>query len=250
LSLLPLLVLAILALAVTLVNTGCDAGLGILSSIEGSGDLKTQEYDLEDFSGVEVGSAFVVTVTKSDAAKSAGYSVTVTADDNILDLIVVDQSGQTLRIDLDGSTRVSNATLEATITMPALGSLKVSGATRATVSGFSSKDTLALEASGASGISGDITAGVVGIEISGASQIEIEGTATEIVADVSGASELLLGDFLVTHANLEVSGASKATINLTGRLDADVSGASKLWYIGEPTMGDISTSGASSIERE
>ena len=46
-----------------------------------------------------------------------------------------------------------------------------------------------------------------------------------------------------------LSGASDGTVNLTGTLDADVSGASKLRYYGNPTMGDIETSGASSIKK-
>jgi hypothetical protein len=68
-----------------------------------------------------------------------------------------------------------------------------------------------------------------------------------MVADVSGASSLKLDDFTVGNANVDFSGASSGTINLDGRLDADLSGASRLWYIGEPTMGTIDTSGASTI---
>ena len=248
-TVLPLLLVAILMLGTAVATSACDSGLMTLGSIRGSGDLKTQEYGLADFSGLEIGNAFVVTVTQSGTAKSDTYSVTITADDNILDLIDVEKIGQTLIIDLDSTTRVSDVTLRANITMPALGALKASGATRATISGFSSKDALALEASGASAIAGVITAGVVGIDVSGASKIELAGTATEIVAEVSGASHLLLADFLVTHAKVDVSGASDASVNLTGRLDADVSGASRLRYLGDPTMGDISTSGASTIER-
>jgi hypothetical protein len=38
-------------------------------------------------------------------------------------------------------------------------------------------------------------------------------------------------------------------INARGRLDANVSGASTLAYVGNPTLGETSTSGASSIKR-
>ncbi len=247
LSLLPpfvALVLAVLLLATLLLATACDGGSGLLSSIRGSGDLETRDYDLAGFNGLDISSAFVVTVTQSDT-----YSVSVTADDNILGLIQVEKADRTLKIGL-GNTRVTNVTLRATITMPTLSALYVSGATQATVSGFSSKDPLALEASGASAITGDITAGVAGFNVSGASRVELQGTAAELVAEVSGASHLLLRDFAVTHADVDVSGASEATVNLSGRLDAEVSGASKLRYLGKPTMGSINTSGASSISAD
>ena len=134
--------------------------------------------------------------------------------------------------------------------MPELSGLDVSGASRGTVSGFSSTEDLAITVSGASKVTGDIVAGNVDFGISGASTIQLEGSANDMVADVSGASSLKLDDFTVSNADVDLSGASSGTINLDGRLDADVSGASRLWYIGEPTMGTIDTSGASTISQK
>jgi hypothetical protein len=71
-----------------------------------------------------------------------------------------------------------------------------------------------------------------------------------MVADVSGASRLNLGDFKVNDADVTLSGASSGTVNTGGRLDANLSGASKLSYIGEPTVGDINTSGASTLSKK
>jgi hypothetical protein len=47
-----------------------------------------------------------------------------------------------------------------------------------------------------------------------------------------------------------LSGASHAVINLTGTLNVNASGASSLQYIGEPTLGNIITSGASTVNRK
>jgi hypothetical protein len=71
-----------------------------------------------------------------------------------------------------------------------------------------------------------------------------------MVADASGASRFNLDDFTVNNADVDFSGASSGTVNLDGRLDADLSGASRLWYIGEPNMGNIDTSGASTISKK
>lgn len=43
---------------------------------------------------------------------------------------------------------------------------------------------------------------------------------------------------------------ARARINLDGRLDTEVSGASTLEYIGDPTLGDINSSGASTIRKK
>jgi len=97
---------------------------------------------------------------------------------------------------------------------------------------------------------GDLVAGNVEFDISGASTIQLEGSANDMVASASGASRFNLGGFTVNNADVDFSGASSGTVNLDGRLDADLSGASRLWYIGEPTMGTIDTSGASTISQK
>jgi hypothetical protein len=58
-----------------------------------------------------------------------------------------------------------------------------------------------------------------------------------------------LEDFPVFDAEIELSGASEAQVVLNGTLDADASGASRLYFGGNPTMGRIDLSGASSIKR-
>jgi len=211
----------------------------------GSGNLETETYAFADFTEVEISSAF-----EFEIEQSSSYSINVTADDNVLDYVRVSQDGQTLKIGLGRVIWLGPVTLRASVTMPQLSGLTVSGASRGTVSDFSSTEDLDITVSGASRVTGDITAGNVEFDISGASTIQLEGSANDMVADVSGASSFNLGDFTVNNADVDFSGASSGTVNLNGRLDADLSGASKLWYIGEPTMGNINTSGASTLSKK
>jgi len=211
----------------------------------GSGNLETEEYAFTNFTEVEISSAF-----EFEIEQSSSYSINVTADDNVIDYVRVSQDGQTLKISLGRVIWLGPVTLRASVTMPQLRELTVSGASRGTVSGFSSTEDLDITVSGASRLTGDITAGNVEFGISGASTIQMEGSANDIDANVSGASRLNLDDFTVNNADVNFSGASSGTVNLNGRLDANLSGASRLWYIGEPTMGDINTSGASTISKK
>jgi hypothetical protein len=211
----------------------------------GSGNLETEEYAFTNFTKVEISSAF-----EFEIKQSSSYSINVTTDDNVIDYVQVYKDGQTLKIRLWGIPSLRLVTLRASVTLPQLHGLTVSGASRGTVSGFSSTEDLDITVSGASRLTGDITAGDVEFGISGASTIQLEGSADDIDANVSGASHFNLDDFTVHNADVNFSGASSGTVNLNGRLDANLSGASRLWYIGEPTMGDIDTSGASTISKK
>jgi len=210
----------------------------------GSGNLETKGYALGDFTIVEVSSAFEFEITQS-----ASYSINITADDNAMDYVRVVKDGQTLTIGFQNAPGFRSVTLRALITMPQLRGLRVSGASRGTASGFSSAEDFDMVVSGASRVTADIIAGNAEFGVSGASTIQLEGSASDMVADVSGASRLDLEDFTVDDADVNISGASTGAIKLTGRLDADVSGASTLFYIGEPAMGDISVTGASTFRQ-
>ena len=211
----------------------------------GSGNLETEEYAFTNFTEVEISSAF-----EFEIQQSSSYNISVTADDNVMEYIQVSKDGQTLKIGLGTVSWFGPVTLRASVTMPELSDLTVSGASRGDIYDFSSTEDLDITVSGASRVNGDITAGNVEFDISGASTIQLEGSANDMVASVSGASRFNLGGFTVNNANVNFSGASSGTVNLDGRLDADLSGASRLWYIGEPTMGDINTSGASTLSKK
>lgn len=208
-------------------------------------NITKRDYAFSNFTEVEISSAF-----EFEIKQSSSFNISVTAEDNVIDKVQVSKVGQTLKIGLGRFTWRWPKALRASVTMPELRGLTVSGASRGTVSDFSSTEDVDIKVSGASSVNGDITAGNVKFGISGASNIQLEGSANDMVASVSGASRLNLGGFTVNNANVNFSGASSGTINLSGRLDADLSGASKLSYIGEPTMGTINTSGASKLSKK
>jgi len=240
--------------------------VGCAGVVTGSGNLDTREFDFSGFTRIEVGYAFEVEIVQSGS-----YSVSITADDNLFDdYIRVSKPGDTLKIGLKPALHYVSTTLKAKITMPELYELSLSGATRGSVQGFSSSHDFILDLSGASSldmvdmsagdidfdisgasrVTGDITARDAEFDVSGASTVQLQGSASDIIIDASGASRAELAAFPVNDANVKLSGASRGTVNLDGRLDADLSGASKLSYIGEPTMGDIDISGASTISPE
>ena len=210
------------------------------------GNLKTEEMEFSGFTAVEVGWAFEVSIKQSSS-----YSVIITADEKIMDSVEVTQTENTLKIGLETGVYAEGLFRKAEITMPELDELILSGATRGTAEGFSTSNPFILALSGASSLQmTDMNVGDAEIAVSGASTLNAKGTASNLVSIVSGASNIDLSGFPVENANVNLSGASRATINLEGTLDADISGASNLQYIGDPTMGDINTSGGSTIERK
>ena len=58
-------------------------------------------------------------------------------------------------------------------------------------------------------------------------------------------------DSLIAQAEaaVEASGASNVTVQTNGVLDVEASGGSRVFYLGDPTLGNIETSGGSTVGR-
>jgi len=229
---------------------------------EQAGPITTRQYSLSDFTGIDVGYAFEVEIIPSD-----NYSVTITAGENSFENINVYKSGSTLVVDVDNWFVIWFVTPKLTVTMPVLTELELSGASKSTAIGFRSPHDLKLHLSGASQLDMDIEAGdffaelsgaskINGrlissgteIELSGASSVSLTGSGGNINLHGSGASRADMVDFTVNNAYIDLSGASHARLDINGRLEVDLSGASSLEYKGSPSLGEIDLSGASSIE--
>ncbi len=244
--------------------------IGLLSACTGTGpgSIITEKKDFAGFTDIEVEGTFDVEITRSDS-----FSITIRADSNFYDYVTVSQEEQTLKIYLSSRHILTDFTvparvLKAEITMPALYSLNLAGASQATVSGFSSsKDFYTIisgasslnlnkmamhdldgEVSGASKISGSINATEVRMEVSGASNVNLSGSAQNIILGASGASKVNLPDLPLDNARVDLSGASETTVNVKGELDCDLSGASRLYFQGNPVIGNVKISGASTIK--
>jgi hypothetical protein len=221
------------------------AGLFITYYWTGNGAVKTQTKQFSNFNKLDVSSGFEVTITQSNT-----FSVSVTTNEGVIDLIQVSQSGETLTIRPQPGAMFSASTLKAEIAMPVLNGVVFSGGTRGTASGFSSSQTFIADLTGGSSFeSSDLTSGDVHVDLSGASSFNVQGTGGNLDAVISGASNLQMSSFQVNNAHLNLSGASHATVNPTGRLDVSASGFSSVTYYGNPTLGNIDASGGSTVAK-
>jgi hypothetical protein len=214
-------------------------------TLTGSGNVVTQEEAITGFDKVDISNSFSV-----DISQGEDFSVVIRVDDNLVDRLNVVKQGSTLKIGLEPmqSFTIFDATMEAEVTMPELVGLDLSGNSDAQLSGFESSSSLVVDLSGNSALRGDIQAGDTSFDVSGNSSAALSGSAGDVSISASGSSEVDLTDFPASNGSVDASGASTVTVNLSGRLDADASGSSDIYYLGAPELGRIDTSGSSTIQ--
>ena len=228
----------LLGLFMAILLTGCGQ-----SPITGSGNVVTQEEAISGFDKVEVSHAFKVNISQGET-----FSVVVHIDDNLLQYLEVVKQGSTLKIGLTTDRITRDSTLEAKVTLPGLTGLGLKAASQGTITGFTSTNALNVDLSAASRLRGDIEAGDARLDVSDASQVTLRGSAGDMILDASGASTVDLADFPVANAIVEARDGSEVTVNASGTLNVDAHGASRVYYVGSPTLGTIDTYDASKVE--
>lgn len=191
---------------------------------KGSGRMAAEARDVRDFRSIDVSSVFEVEViAQSD------FHVEVEADDNLLQYVRTEVRNGELQITLDKKVRTGNP-IRVRVSAPTIQRIEASGASRVKIRDVNAPEFVA--------------------DTSGASKIEISGETAELIVDVSGASHVNAAALKAANATVDASGASRVSVNVSGELRSEASGASSIDYTGTPASVRKKTSGASSVTQK
>jgi hypothetical protein len=213
--------------------------------------MARKEYDFSGFTGVEARNAMKVEVKRGDT-----FSVAVEADDQALGDVNVTMFNNMLTAKLEarwghiGMIFKGMSSPKLLVTMPDIRSLELAAASRGEISGFTGLESFQATLAGASSLTGDVSAKQMKLEGGAASHFELSGKADSADIELSAASNGNLEKMTVGDARIKLGGAASMTIDVTGKLDAAVSGASNLKWLGTPTLGDVRITGASSFSKK
>jgi hypothetical protein len=233
-------ILLYLLAAVSLLS-GTFAGCG--SKIAGSGKLTTESYEFTGFTMIEAEKGFELTVKQSQS-----YKIEITTDDNIRKYLDINKTGNILKIGLSGG-HIDLTVLRVELSMPSIEGINLSGGASATITGFNSDKSFSVTLNGGSVLTGDIVSGDAGFGISGGSIVKLTGSGGDLMVRSSDGSEIILDEFPVNNADINIDGGGKSFFNINGRLDTVLTGGSELYYTGEPEMGNVNVSGGSVLEK-
>jgi len=235
---------SILVLVGMIALVGCDqieirneSGLASMSiggvgSVRGSGEMENRDFDVSDFSGIDISGNYEVIWRQG-----SGYSLTIEMQENLFDYLNVAVRGNTLRIDSSRSFNTTNATRPRIyIESPMLDTANFSGAI--TVNNWDSIQgaSFSVDTAGAVNLTFDVQVTFFDASLAGAGDLTLTGYAD--VADVSstGASTVSASDLQTRVANISIAGAGNVNMAVSDELTVNLTGAGRVRYIGDPTI--------------
>ena len=213
-------------------------------------DANAEERKVSGFSAVEVSGAIDLYVSQGT---EEGVAISA-ANDEAKSHIKAEVINGTLHIffDTKGFNWKSwgNTKSKAYVTFKDLKHIEAHGACNIIAVEPIKQNDLKIDCSGASDFRGEVVIVNLVITASGASNINISGKADKTTIEASGASNIKAYNLHTDICNAEASGAANIRITVTKELKAEASGGASIYYKGEGTIRDVSTSGGASIKKK
>lgn len=174
----------------------------------GSGEVTTETREVSGFTRIRFTGVGVLNITQAGTE-----SLTVSADDKLLPMIVTRVRDGVLELGMERNTMATpRSHITFTLTIKTLEGIDLSGA--------------------ASIHASDIHTETLDIDFSGAGKMEITGSAQRQTVLVSGAGAYEAKDFKTAVTDARITGAGYAHVYASETLNAKVSGVGKITYYG------------------
>jgi len=212
-------------------------------SVTGHGHVVSKERKTDSFTGIKVSSGIDVYLKQGD-----NVTVTVEADENLHEYILTEVRGGVLNVYTEYNIRDAERK-RVYVTMKEINSVKTTSAGDVIGETPISTDRLELTASSAGDIKLETHAKDIDIDISSSGDISLSGETDMLKADLSSAGDLKAYDLKAREADVSVSSAGDADINVSERISARASSAGDINYKGDPKYVDAHSSSAGGIHR-
>ena len=200
--------------------------------IEGSGNVITKDVAVKSFDELNASGIFNLQLSQGDKE-----SVKIEAEDNLMDLFIVENEGSTLKISMKKNSNFdSKKKMKVYVTFKNLKSMQLS-----MVGGTSSNDKLKfadLEMKNNSVGSVDLDMALKSLHLKNESvgTLRLTGSADNAVIKSNSVGSVQAGDFIVQTMEIENNGVGSATVNAEKELKVSDSFLGKVSNKGNATM--------------
>jgi hypothetical protein len=200
------------------------AGLYGATPVTGAGFPVTETRELTPFEELHLNISADVTVTKGNE-----YKCTISADTELVPMIVTDCKGRALHITVKESFSFAGR-ITISVEAPVITRVEIRGSGDVTLD--------------------DVTKENIKLVINGSGDIMASGTVTDLEATINGSGDIRADKLKVENAEAVINGSGDIHIHVTKLLSAEVRGSGDIRYSGAPEIKRSVIRGSGSIKEK
>jgi hypothetical protein len=213
------------------------------NTVHGNHKVTRSERNAGLFTGIKVSAGIDVFLKQGN-----DQSITVEADENLHEYIITEVRGTVLHVYSDANIRDAEEK-RVYVTMKDINSIETTSAGDVVGESPVRSEKLQLSASSAGDIRLELFARELEVDISSSGDMTLSGEADNLKADLSSAGDLKAYDLKTREADISVSSAGDADINVSEKITARASSAGDIRYSGDPKYVDAHSSSAGGIHK-
>jgi hypothetical protein len=224
---------ALVLILSVLIISGCKKTADVPDAIQGSGNIITEDRAVSNFDRIDWNGSGDVAIIQSGEE-----SLTVEADDNVIEYVRTEVKNGTLELGLDAGEvkSISSTRLRFRVNVKDLTGLNLFGSGHITAASLDT-DRLDIAVTGSGEVQIDsLTTEQVEVRITGSGRVRLVGEVAGQDIDISGSGEYHGGDLRAETVEITISGSGDSTVWATESLDVRINGSGSLDYYGSPTV--------------
>ena len=213
---------------------------GFNNCIRGEGGTVTADLNLNEFNGIKLEVDAEVFLTQGN-----NQSVTVEAEDNIIDVLDLDVQNNIWKIEFDQCVR-DHDDIRIFITMPNIRFLSITGSGLIRGENNFNVNNIDLRISGSGDMDLALDAANVDARISGSGKMFLEGNTEEFDFSIAGSGDYRAFDLNAERGDIEVTGSGDSEVRVNDFLDIEINGSGDVYYKGFPAL-DVEINGSGRV---
>ena len=206
--------------------------IGCTRGVRGTGAMVTRDFEMEDFSALEIRGAYHVTWRQSDSA-----AITVEMQENLFNYFQASVEGETLYVNSTRNFITRNRNRPRIyIYTPDLEMVNFYGAITAENWDTISGENFAIYGYGAINVNILLDVETLDLGLEGAGNFTLSGNADVANVAVVGAANVSAGNLQVGEARIDLDGAGEVDVAVSDSLRVDMFGVGRVQYSGNPTV--------------
>lgn len=229
--------------AAALFLTGCDANT--LGGTRGSGNVTSEKRDVSGYHEIDLSGIGTLVIDQN-----GNEGLTIEGEDNVISKIRTAVNNGRLDIGVEPGMGINpTRPIKYTVSVKNLDYLELSGSGDVQAASLKADNlTYKLSGSGSADLKSMQLNGL-NATLSGSGSITFAGKTNTQDVVISGSGSYKASDLQSKEANVRVSGSGSATVRVSDKLNADVSGSGSITYYGNPGNVQQSKSGSGSINK-
>lgn len=216
------------------------------NKIKGNKKEVTVTRTTEDYDEISTGGSFSIELVSGKEG-----TITITGDENLLDLIITKVENKRLKIYIERGTwfDIRGERIKITVPFEKISKIDFGGSGKITTKNPINSDSLEINASGSGESKIDANTKSLVAVLSGSGNLDVSGSTTDITIKLSGSGEIDSSAIKSENASALLSGSGNIEINCTNDLVAKISGSGNIIYSGNPKTVEKKVSGSGNITK-